>query len=1151
MHRRLVRTHIFIWIALSICVLYYFVVASKHMQSVSVGPMQGVISPRYIMSLLSGSFLALFSVGVLVLVFDLLRRDETSRIQEVIWVKPVRNLDFLVGRLLGVMMTMSIPMLSFLAAMVVYGAIADALSLSIGQPIVLSSVMSFVLLDVVPNFAFFGSLAILISALSKSRLVAIFFTAFCLGSLFWLNSRLPLDMALPLHTVTGNVLFASELTPEFFTPTIVLNRFFLVLCSVAFLYWTSSLEYRLNPVRFRELALGCTSFVLGVLVFGTMVGTHVLKLGEIDRWVNAHDDHFIPNTFPDVQDIRGQVDIRPGQSVEINLTLDVRTGPISDRSFVVFSLNPGYTVSTLTVGGEKVDNPNFKNGLLKIPSKYFSSDTNELKILAKGYPDDRFAYLDSIDTVAAVSGPEIRQLRLLGTENYIFHNKFVVLSPGIKWYPTSGTATNEDSWEQRERDFFTLNIDVSVPENWLVAGPAKRVKAEDNSRNTYQFQQSDPIPEFALVASNFESASLEVEGIEFEVLYSHVHKRTFDAFAPAEDNIRERLGWTIEAIRAQGLNYSNRSYTLVEVPTSLRVFGGGVRMDTVMCPPGMLMIKESTLPTYPNAAQFSSVPSNQSEMTEENWIASQLDQMIRYVQSSMFESSLNYVLYRNLLVQHTNATQQGAQALNILLGIFAEVLFPARHADFDFHFALNRDILDLVSLDPIHFLGSRQRWAVFSPDLERLTKSQAILNAPEVWDAVASLSIHDARTEAGNIIELRALKLRSKQFVQLLWDSLDTDALAAISADLTNSFRGKNFLFEDFVDVLSEHGVELEELAGDLVHKAELPGFIVSNPNIQAQSDSDPLRYEISLLLHNNQPISGPVQLSIAYKSDDPFQTMWNPVSLPPILVSADQHVRVVIESPNPVQSVWVKPYLSLNRTRFRIDVPVSENMHSQEVSYEDTPSIKAIEIVAAEQLTNSSVIVDDLDPKFSVIEDSDQSVLSSSFTQFFRGILGTENVQLDGGLPVYKFNVRDTPSGWSRKTDPSAFGIYRRTFVLTTNNNEHTASAKFSTQLPREGKWKLEYYLPDQFLLNEIVLGGMRSVSMMISLNFSTINLEIDDGATSVSQSIEPSNLTTGWHTVGIFDLSNKDVDVLVSNKTNHRHQSVIADAIRWTPIE
>ncbi|MXZ43404.1 MAG: ABC transporter permease subunit [Gammaproteobacteria bacterium] len=1151
-HRRLVRTHIFVWIALVVCSLYYLGVATTHMQSASEIPMLGIISPRYIVSLLSGSFVALFCIGVLILTFDLVGRDNANRIHEVMCSKPVRNIELLVGQLLGVMMTMAIPLLCFLVVIVSYGVIAESFSLSFGEPIVPMSVVALVLLDVVPNFAFFGSLAILIAVLSKSRLAAIFITAFCVGALFWINSRLPLNVAAPLHTVSGNVVFASELTPSLLTPTIVMNRITLLLMSIGFLYWSSSLEKRLNPTRFRELALGCTCACLGLIVFGSLIGIHIQEHRNIDRWIRVHNEHFIPNAFPDVENIRGNIDIEPGRTLSLDLTMEVNIDPSQESDYVIFSLNPGYEISRLSVAGVQVTDQDFRHGLLKIPRQYFTVGTNSLQLAARGRPDSRFAYLDSIDTIAQVEGPDIRQLRLLGTENSIFRRNFVVLLPGIKWYPTSGTSTKEDFWERRERDFFTVEVSVTVPKRWIVAGPAKREAIEDDNRNTYRFEQSNPIPEFALVGSKFESASMDVDGIQFEVLFSLVHSRTFKAIAQAEEDIRDRLQQNIEEVRSQGMDYNYGSYSLVEVPSTLRVYGGGVSMDTVMCPPGMLMVRESSLPTYPNASRFNDAPLEQTDDIEQDWVASPFSELIAYVRRTNYESSTSYVFYRNLLVQQMNATQEGASATNSLLALLSEAMFPFWRADFDFDLALNRDILDLTSLNPIHFLGSNMRWRMFSESVEMMRKTHAIRTAPDVWDTVASFSLLDAEQHAIGSLELLALRFRTERVVQLLRDAVGTEELAPIVADLTNRFRGKNLRFEDFVSVFSEYGIDLEEIAGDLLSKASLPGFIASEPTSKKLPGLERPRYESSFVLQNDQQVSGPVRLSLAYENADPYLGPSNSISLRPILVGAAQAVRVVIESSKPVQHIWVHPYLSLNRKLFRVDLPGSGESQSQELDPDDDagPVIKAIEIVDVKQPESSSITIDDLDPEFSISDHGDTSILSDAFTQFSRRLLGVKDSPLDNGLPVYKFTFTGRPMNWSRKSEPTAFGTYRRTFVLT-SAVDRPVSAKFSATLPHIGSWKLEYYLPDKNIVEEIHLGGTWSTSLMFPQNVRTIQLEIYDGSTRIPQSIDATNLSMGWHTIGTFDISHTDVDVLVSNETDSRRQTVFADAIRWTPID
>ena len=53
----------------------------------------------------------------------------------------------------------------------------------------------------------------------------------------------------------------------------------------------------------------------------------------------------------------------------------------------------------------------------------------------------------------------------------------------------------------------------------------------------------------------------------------------------------------INNARASSLSYPYEAYYVVEVPSNLRIYGGGWRMDTVLQPPGMMLIRESSFPT--------------------------------------------------------------------------------------------------------------------------------------------------------------------------------------------------------------------------------------------------------------------------------------------------------------------------------------------------------------------------------------------------------------------------------------------------------------------------------------------------------------------------------------------------------------------------
>ena len=920
------------------------------------------------------------------------------------------------------------------------------------------------------------------------------------------------------------------------------------------LYWASILGTRATSTRFRDFVLGSLSFASGLLVIGTTFGVQALENSRINQWVEVHDEHFKPSSFPDVHEIRGSIKIKPGRSLSLDLTLDVSVDIDQDREFVLFSLNPGYNISHLAVAGEEVSDSEFQHGLLKIPGRYFTLGDVELEITATGRPDRRFAYLDSVDTLSQIVGPEVRQLRQLGTENSIFQPNFVALPPGIKWYPTSGTATNEDAWDLRTRDYFTLNIEVSTPQHWLVAGPAKRETLDDDKQAKYRFQQSSPLPEFALIGSRFESASIEVEGISFECLYAKIHRRKFERFSVEPgDQFRLRITRRLEHARSMGMEYPYGSFALVEVPSNLRVFGGGVEMDTAMHSPGIVMIRESTLPTTTVDIFFDGAREEIMERfnySEQDFVGLEIDSISSYLENPMFESNYNIGFYRSLHFYQTSATGEGARALNTLMELLVRTIYWGAKTNSDFQSALNRKILNLTSVDPLKQLRyMRQKERVHVSD-EMLKKQHNILNSPEVWDSVATFGLFDPLTSTNSTLKMRALKFRTQRLDQLFRDALGHDHIAPFLVDLINRFRGRVFTFDEFEIVATDHGVKLSELAGDLIDSASLPGFLVFNPSARRSDDDDQPTYESTFVLQNREPVSGPIQLSLTFQNETVRFGQPTRFPLNPILIEANQSLRIVVESSNPVQYVWVEPYLSLNRLNLRVDMPASEQFREQEFIPDANLLIKSITAIdQIERTMNTSITIDDLDPGFSVVELDRTSSRSNVLTEFVRKFIGKEEVLMDQGLPKYTMFDRWRIKGWSRWADPTAFGIYRRTFAIA-DNGDGLAFAKFNTTLPHTGKWELEYFLPKGHFFEEFEING--SVGSTTSSKIDgPLYLEVRKSSTATNHTVDVPNLSPGWHSIGSFDMSAEEVDVLVSNRSDKRAVDVVADAIRWTPIK
>lgn len=85
-----------------------------------------------------------FSIGILFLSFDLRIRDTRERITEVMDSRPVSDIEMVFGRLLGIVLFLTIPATFIVVVMFGYGLLAELLNLGIGTAIEPVSVLSFV-----------------------------------------------------------------------------------------------------------------------------------------------------------------------------------------------------------------------------------------------------------------------------------------------------------------------------------------------------------------------------------------------------------------------------------------------------------------------------------------------------------------------------------------------------------------------------------------------------------------------------------------------------------------------------------------------------------------------------------------------------------------------------------------------------------------------------------------------------------------------------------------------------------------------------------------------------------------------------------------------------------------------------------------------
>lgn len=1126
--RRLARTWVFVCIALSLCTLWYFLdlggVYQTWWPEAPSGWSNYTIAPQYDTDRVLFIFGIIFTIGINFLCFDIRARDTTNLISEVVDSKPANNLEITIGRVLGILLLLLVPILFFVVAVTCYEVLAHFLELSYRYGLAMVAITWGTIFNTMIFLAFCGSVVSCLAVLVRNRLLVALISLGLLYGLVMLSEQ-------PFFQLQ-EASFHSDLVSAQFTTSSLVLPISLLLLSFAFLAFASSLLPRTQP-RSQFLGIGGTiCFVAGALSLSGLIASFDKPDRLRQDWIAMHNSE-PTEAFPDILHLRGNIDLFPNKYIQFDLTLTVIPPVSNPTDSVVFSLNPGYHIQNVYIDDNEVADFTFGHGLLKIAKSEWTNDVHQLRITAEGIPNEHFAYLDQNRNLS--EKPSVWTLQF-GTENYIFSSEFVALMPSVKWYPTSGTAIHEDLLEDRPRDVFTIHLTVSVPELWKVAMVGNRELVSgghdgNELRTLYRFESNAPVPELALISSKFDQRGKTIEGIGFELLFSKKHTKNLDVLAPYLSDIEEWVAEQINDARNLSLEYPYGSFYVVEVPSTLRIYGGGWRMDSVLHPPGMMLVRESSFPT----ANFELFVRDE-ELGEEM----QVDAFIRRMMVGYFRDDLQggspfAGISRNFVNHLSSPSGRGSTAINYLLEQLSTQLI------------MKEEYLFVPSLWEFLVRPEQADQSDFSYYSGRAAtrKRLDLLRTPSTWEEIERTPLFGLDFRSKAIPAFRALLTKSYALAEQMIEYYGAEKISAFLNRLTSTYEGHNYSLEGFVAVAAESGIDLNDWVLDWLETKTLPGFIVADLKVTKLRAEEYSPYQTTFIIHNAEPVAGHVEVS--WDRDE------RGISPDPIFLHGHQSVEIAIETDVLLQWVRIRPIFSRNREQFLVRIPEFDG-----VSVSDNPMKPIVSTIEWYPEKTKSIVVDDLDPGFSIVGQKYKKKSNFDFPGIEIGPPVEEFV--DQGLPVRGLSI---VGEWERKNDrfTYSFGRYRHTLALISRGKRNTY-AKFAAELPHSGNWQLEYFVPGRALHGPIY--NFRRSSGSILLNSVLVQpradpnnsdehyvLQVKDGQSVWNEQFDIANAVHGWNKVSTFELSSDTVDVFVSDFAGRADVIVFADAIRWTPID
>ena len=1135
--RRLVRTWLFVVVGAILSVVPWIVSSFSFIENSAYSPFIGLTSNvRYTFSNSFGGMLFLvFSIGIVFLAFDVRVRDRLSRIHEVLDSRPIDNFSYLLGRTLGIMTIVSLPMIATMSVVTLVALatqMVGSFQFESPQP---HSFWYTVLIDVIPNMFFYTAFVVFLSMVLRMRLLVILLAIGVMVLQVWLVSVAPIHLLEVLMWVTS-ANFPSDLDTFFTNGWILLERLMLVLLGLGFLYIGALAHYREDgQVVVGRIALGTGLLILGVLGF-SMGFANVEKISDQrEAWKVAHieADRQQSKAVLDLTHLQGKVRIEPGNQLDLDLDLAVEVTGVHGSDGLAFSFNPDLEIQRIEVNDEQVTDFSFSDGLLTIRSErhFRTGEQIHIRLVASGIPNNQFEYLDSAIDVYSHTAYDAPYLRVLGQKSLVFDRDFVALTAEGAWYPQPGPHLNRDRTSRKPLDFFEVDIEVEVPKGWTAVGPGAREIVLEGDSTTVRYRPTAPLPSVNLFADEFHRVATEVSGVEFELLVHPDHQKNLPLFLDILPEIEELIESTLSRADRFGVSYPLKSLSLVEVPSTMRVYGGGWRMDTVQTLPGILLLKELSFPTvnFANPTDFE----NRSEWDEERRKEFKLALLQSFVKNDTYGGNVFLGFARNLFAFQTAASGDGAEALNIFFEKLVDQLVVQDAGFFSAHLVANFGGVSSMQWT------SWYRQNADTPSARTGRMRNWIFSQPSIWEnalqfPLSELPFEDDPQTAFNVLELKVSKL-----AQMVSKGVGQDQIAKILSALLDKHRGGSFTHEEFQQTVKEQGIPLTEIMGDWLFSTELPGYEASESTVVRVNDdvNEFPQYQSSFYIRNGESTPGVVV--IEYEIDD-VDMVSEAIKIP-----GNTAVRINLVTSELPEDIEVETYVSLNRTD--IEIFGAHRRDRADIPKVDEDPRPFVEISDWALDLEEGLVVDDLDDGFTT-DPNDAAVNLPGPLLLFSGLM--PDTQMDSGLPVERLPVPDT---WHRNQRWGSYGHYRKT-LATIRPGSEIKNAYFTTDIPQAGKWNLDYHIPIGTRWRSSRGNSFRLQATGLRLNFGagseqgSYDIEVQHGDEKIPIEFDSTVGVDGWNSLGSFELPADSVSVRVSSKTSG--DVVFADAIRWTPV-
>ncbi|MEA3460573.1 MAG: ABC transporter permease subunit, partial [Bacteroidota bacterium] len=1059
---------------------------------------------------------------------DFLKRDKKLDTTEVIYARPITNGEYVVGKTLGILVLFVGLVLLALLMTLVFNLVRKDV------PVEWETYLYYPLLITIPTLVFILGLSFFMMILFRSQAVTFLVLLGYIGlTLFYFQDKLygMLDyMAFNLPMVYSDFIGFADFR------LILLHRLAYFLLGSGFIFATIRFLNRLPQTgRWNGLNLiGFIGFIAGGLFVGSLYfNSYRDQSREREAFLELNNT-YAGKHISDVLSNELQVE-QHGRSLQISSFLRVQNQNTERLDTLLFSLNTGFKIDSITSRSEKVEYIRKKQLLMLIPSGGLEAGRRRgFTIYYRGVPDESVAYLD-IPREQMNASKRI-MVAPINKKPGIIHPDYLLLTPELNWYPVAGVGFNLETFQPREPDYTRFSLTVGVDSTLTAIAPGKLSTDERG----IHFNPEQDLNAFPLVLAPLERRSMEIDGVEYNLYLDPEHDYFSDYFQNIQDTIKALIkeakdDWELDEL---DLYYEFRRINLVEVPIQFHAYERPYSQTVEYILPEMILLPEkgTGLSTF-DFHRFKWVAENRDRRDDNT-------RSPREIETDMFKRLLQNTFFRTETRSRGRGGFGGGDRGEKLITYQGDVdynknpycVFPLYYSYVtgisSWDYPVFNSMLEIYLKEGFD-VSPREGFTGGITDKERanlLLSRNSVVDLFARWDTELTASLIN---QTGSFI-ISALKNRvgMGDFDYFFYYYLEDHAFSEIT-------------FEQFSrDFYDEFGVEVAPYLEVMNAGGEMPTFLISEPEYLQTRDDIGDVYLVKFSISNVGFARGLVDFNFRIMGQGGFGGgggMSEEKRLYEVDAGETREVQVVL---------YDRPMMMTVNTLISGNIPSSYNNFLRSATEVTTTNQEEYDRYSTHPVSfryEDEYVVDNEDEGFTHFSVSRESKLKQ--------YVDSRKVK-DEGLLYESLNEWWTPSRWTPVAHAAYYGETVRS-AMAIRRGDGSNYVNWSTVLPEKGFYDLYVYIPVSAMYQRPSRrdqgGGQAGQGSGQGRGFGP---EFADKGTDYHYSIfssegteevvyELNNPEDGWNRLGSFHLPADSVRVQLSNQTDGRR--VIADAVKW----